>query len=126
MVAIDEFSCVSAQAKKAELTLAYSQIALKGRSSGVIVVVSAVSVGYYPKCGKVTTFDKILPSALALAELVRMVFPTSSSGVATVSLGFIYVDGQARRETDAIRFRKIGNVSKWGLCRLWDTERALV
>ncbi len=75
MVAIDELGAIVASAhKEKELIALLTRIALKGRLGGVILVVVSqfASVGYYPKCGKVTTSDKN-SSRSAPAELVRMV-----------------------------------------------------
>ncbi len=70
----------SASKRKAELIALLTQIALKGRSSGVLVVArSSPALILTRKCGKVTT-SRQNSSRPAPAELVRMVFPISSLG----------------------------------------------
>lgn len=136
VVAIDELGALvaSAQAKeKAELIALLTQIALKGRSSGVILVVASqfASVDTIPNAVRSQLSTKILLGG-APAELVRMVFPTASPGARSARQfeGFVYVDGQRGREP--IRYQvpslgKLENVSKWGgFVTYYDTERALV
>ena len=87
-----------------------TQIALKGRSSGVILVVASqfASVDTIPNAVRSQLSTKILLGS-APAELVRMVFPTSSPRYQVPALG------------------KLENVSKWGgFVVALDTERALV
>lgn len=68
----------------------------------------------------------------APAELVRMVFPTSSPGARSARQfeGFVYIDGQRGREPSRYQVPSLGkleNVSKWGgFVVALDTERALV
>lgn len=136
VVAIDELGAIvaSAQAKeKAELIALLTQIALKGRSSGVILVVASqfASVDTIPNAVRSQLSTKILLGS-APAELVRMVFPTASPGARSARQfeGFVYIDGQRGREP--IRYQvpalgKLENVSKWGgFVTYYDTERALV
>ena len=97
VVAIDELGALvaSAQAKeKAELIALLTQIALKGRSSGVILVVASqfASVDTIPNAVRSQLSTKILLGS-APAELVRMVFPTSSPGARSARQfeGFVYI-----------------------------------
>lgn len=136
VVAIDELGALvaSAQAKeKAELIALLTQIALKGRSSGVILVVASqfASVDTIPNAVRSQLSTKILLGG-APAELVRMVFPTASPGARSARQfeGFVYIDGQrgsgpSRYQVPALG--KLENVSKWGgFVVALDTERALV
>lgn len=136
VVAIDELGALvaSAQAKeKAELIALLTQIALKGRSSGVILVVASqfASVDTIPNAVRSQLSTKILLGG-APAELVRMVFPTASPGARSARQfeGFVYVDGQRGREPSRYQVPALGkleNVSKWGgFVVALDTERALV
>ena len=136
VVAIDELGALvaSAQAKeKAELIALLTQIALKGRSSGVILVVASqfASVDTIPNAVRSQLSTKILLGG-APAELVRMVFPTASPGARSARQfeGFVYIDGQRRREPSRYQVPALGkleNVSKWGgFVVALDTERALV
>lgn len=136
VVAIDELGALvaSAQAKeKAELIALLTQIALKGRSSGVILVVASqfASVDTIPNAVRSQLSTKILLGG-APAELVRMVFPTASPGARSARQfeGFVYVDGQLGREPKRYQVPALGkleNVSKWGgFVVALDTERALV
>lgn len=123
VVAIDELGALvaSAQAKeKAELIALLTQIALKGRSSGVILVVASqfASVDTIPNAVRSQLSTKILLGG-APAELVRMVFPTASPGARSARQfeGFVYVDGQRGREPSRYQVPSLGkleNVSKWG------------
>lgn len=126
VVAIDELGAIvaSAQAKeKAHLIALLTQIALKGRSSGVILVVASqfASVDTIPNAVRSQLSTKILLGG-APAELVRMVFPTASPGARSARQfeGFVYVDGQLGREPGRYQVPSLGkleNVSKWGgLC----------
>lgn len=136
VVAIDELGAIvaSAQAKeKAELIALLTQIALKGRSSGVILVVASqfASVDTIPNAVRSQLSTKILLGS-APAELVRMVFPTASPGARSARQfeGFVYIDGQRGREPSRYQVPALGkleNVSKWGgFVVALDTERALV
>lgn len=136
VVAIDELGALvaSAQAKeKAELFALLTQIALKGRSSGVILVVASqfASVDTIPNAVRSQLSTKILLGG-APAELVRMVFPTASPGARSARQfeGFVYIDGQRGREPSRYQVPALGkleNVSKWGgFVVALDTERALV
>lgn len=136
VVAIDELGALvaSAQAKeKAELFALLTQIALKGRSSGVILVVASqfASVDTIPNAVRSQLSTKILLGG-APAELVRMVFPTASPGARSARQfeGFVYIDGQRGREPGRYQVPSLGkleNVSKWGgFVVALDTERALV
>ena len=136
VVAIDELGALvaSAQAKeKAELIALLTQIALKGRSSGVILVVASqfASVDTIPNAVRSQLSTKILLGS-APAELVRMVFPTASPGARSARQfeGFVSIDGQRGREPSRYQVPALGkleNVSKWGgFVVAFDTERALV
>lgn len=136
VVAIDELGAIvaSAQAKeKAQLIALLTQIALKGRSSGVILVVASqfASVDTIPNAVRSQLSTKILLGG-APAELVRMVFPTASPGARSARQfeGFVYIDGQRGREPGRYQVPALGkleNVSKWGgFVTYYDTERALV
>lgn len=136
VVAIDELGALvaSAQAKeKAELIALLTQIALKGRSSGVILVVASqfASVDTIPNAVRSQLSTKILLGS-APAELVRMVFPTASPGARSARQfeGFVYVDGQLGREPGRYQVPALGkleNVSKWGgFVVALDTERAFI
>ena len=136
VVAIDELGALvaSAQAKeKAELIALLTQIALKGRSSGVILVVASqfASVDTIPNAVRSQLSTKILLGG-APAELVRMVFPTASPGARSARQfeGFVYIDGQRGREPSLYQVPALGkleNVSKCGgFVTYYDTERALV
>lgn len=136
VVAIDELGALvaSAQAKeKAELIALLTQIALKGRSSGVILVVASqfASVDTIPNAVRSQLSTKILLGG-APAELVRMVFPTASPGARSARQfeGFVYVDGQRGREPSRYQVPSLGkleNVSKWGgFVVALDTERAFI
>lgn len=136
VVAIDELGALVASAgtkEKAQLVALLTQIALKGRSSGVILVVASqfASVDTIPNAVRSQLSTKILLGS-APAELVRMVFPTSSSGARSARQfeGFVYVDGQRGREPGRYQVPELGklaDVSKWGrFVTYYDTERALV
>lgn len=123
VVAIDELGAIvaSAQAKeKAQLVALLTQIALKGRSSGVILVVASqfASVDTIPNAVRSQLSTKILLGS-APAELVRMVFPTASPGARSARQfeGFVYIDGQLGREPGRYQvpaLGKLADVSKWG------------
>lgn len=123
VVAIDELGAIvaSAEAKeKAKLIALLTQIALKGRSSGVILVVASqfASVDTIPNAVRSQLSTKILLGG-APAELVRMVFPTASPGARSARQfeGFVYIDGQRGREPSRYQVPALGkleNVSKWG------------
>ena len=136
VVAIDELGALVASAgtkEKAQLVALLTQIALKGRSSGVILVVASqfASVDTIPNAVRSQLSTKILLGS-APAELVRMVFPTASPGARSARQfeGFVYVDGQRGREPSRYQVPALGkleNVSKWGgFVVALDTERALV
>ena len=136
VVAIDELGALvaSAQAKeKAELIALLTQIALKGRSSGVILVVASqfASVDTIPNAVRSQLSTKILLGG-APAELVRMVFPTASPGARSARQfeGFVYIDGQRGREPSRYQVPALGkleNVSKWGgFVVALDTELSLI
>lgn len=136
VVAIDELGALVASAgtkEKAQLVALLTQIALKGRSSGVILVVASqfASVDTIPNAVRSQLSTKILLGS-APAELVRMVFPTSSPGARSARQfeGLVYVDGQLGREPGRYQVPNLGkleNVSKWGgFVVASDTERALV
>lgn len=134
VVAIDELGALvaSAEAKeKAKLIALLTQIALKGRSSGVVLVVASqfASVDTIPNAVRSQLSTKILLGS-APAELVRMVFQTSSPGARSARQfeGFVYVDGQRGREPGRYQVPELGNlasVSKWGdFMGGYETERA--
>lgn len=136
VVAIDELGALVASAgtkEKAQLVALLTQIALKGRSSGVILVVASqfASVDTIPNAVRSQLSTKILLGS-APAELVRMVFPTASPGARSARQfeGFVYVDGQLGREPSRYQvpaLGKLADVSKWGgFVTYYDTERALV
>lgn len=136
VVAIDELGAIvaSAQAKeKAHLIALLTQIALKGRSSGVILVVASqfASVDTIPNAVRSQLSTKILLGS-APAELVRMVFPTASPGARSARQfeGFVYIDGQLGRGPGRYQVPALGkleNVSKWGgFVVALDTERAFI
>ena len=136
VVAIDELGALVASAgtkEKAQLVALLTQIALKGRSSGVILVVASqfASVDTIPNAVRSQLSTKILLGG-APAELVRMVFPTASPGARSARQfeGFVYIDGQRGREPSRYQVPALGkleNVSKWGgFVTYYDTERALV
>lgn len=136
VVAIDELGALVASAgtkEKAQLVALLTQIALKGRSSGVILVVASqfASVDTIPNAVRSQLSTKILLGG-APAELVRMVFPTASPGARSARQfeGFVYIDGQRGREPSRYQVPSLGkleNVSKWGgFVVALDTERALV
>lgn len=136
VVAIDELGALVASAgtkEKAQLVALLTQIALKGRSSGVILVVASqfASVDTIPNAVRSQLSTKILLGS-APAELVRMVFPTASPGARSARQfeGFVYVDGQRGREPSRYQvpaLGKLADVSKWGgFVTYYDTERALV
>ena len=136
VVAIDELGALVASAgakEKVQLVALLTQIALKGRSSGVILVVASqfASVDTIPNAVRSQLSTKILLGS-APAELVRMVFPTSSPGARSARQfeGFVYVDGQRGSEPGRYQVPELGklaDVSKWGgFVTYYDTERALV
>jgi hypothetical protein len=136
VVAIDELGALVASAsakEKAQLVALLTQIALKGRSSGVILVVASqfASVDTIPNAVRSQLSTKILLGS-APAELVRMVFPTASPGARSARQfeGFVYVDGQRGSEPGRYQVPELGklaDVSKWGgFVTYYDTERALV
>lgn len=136
VVAIDELGALVASAgtkEKAQLVALLTQIALKGRSSGVILVVASqfASVDTIPNAVRSQLSTKILLGG-APAELVRMVFPTASPGARSARQfeGFVYVDGQRGREPSRYQVPSLGkleNVSKWGgFVVALDTERAFI
>ncbi len=93
VVAIDELGAVVVwQAKKSRVDALLTQIALKGRSGGVILVVASqfASVDTIPNAVR-STLDKILLGS-APAELVRMVSRLLALGLALpVSLKALFM-----------------------------------
>jgi len=136
VVAVDELGAVMASAdskEKARLVALLAQIALKGRSCGVVLVVSSqfASVETIPNAIRSQLSIKILLGS-APAELVRMVFPQSAGGAKSARQfeGFVFVEGQRGREPGRYQVPALGNladVSKWGnFMGGYRTERALV
>ncbi len=75
---------------------------------------------YYPKCSKVTTFDKNSSRLCACWKLVRMVFPTTAWGSLCSSVWRLCcIDGQLEQDIISSISQKVENVSKWGLWWLW-------
>jgi hypothetical protein len=123
VVAVDELGAVMAAAdskKKARIVALLTQIALKGRSCGVVLVVSSqfASVETIPNAVRSQLSTKILLGS-APSELVRMVFPQSGGGAKSARQfeGFIFVEGQRGREPLRFQVPDLGclkDVSKWG------------
>lgn len=122
IVAVDELGAVMASAdskEKARIVALLTQIALKGRSAGVILVVSSqfASVETIPNAIRSQLSTKILLGS-APAELVRMVFPQSGGGAKSARQfeGFVFVEGQRGREPSRFQVPNLGclqDVSKW-------------
>lgn len=122
VVAVDELGAVMASAdskEKAKLVALLTQIALKGRSCGVVLVVSSqfASVETIPNAIRSQLSTKILLGS-APAELVRMVFPQSSGGAKSARQfeGFVFVEGQRGREPARFQVPALGclqDVTKW-------------
>lgn len=134
VVAVDELGAVMASADskdRAKIVALLTQIALKGRSCGVVLVVSSqfASVETIPNAIRSQLSTKILLGS-APAELVRMVFPQSSGGAKSARQfeGFVFVEGQRGREPSRFQVPSLGNlsnVSKWGdFMGGYETERA--
>ncbi len=115
--------------EKAQLVALLTQIALKGRLSGVILVSPQfASCWYYPECRESQLSTKILLGS-APAELARMVFPNVQPGARSYLgqfEGFVCVDGQLGREPGRAQVplsEKLADVSKWGgFVTYYDTE----
>lgn len=122
IVAVDELGAVVASAdskEKAKLVALLTQIALKGRSCGVVLVVSSqfASVETIPNAIRSQLSTKILLGS-APAELVRMVFPQSVGGAKSARQfeGFVFVEGQRGREPSRFQVPELGclqDVAKW-------------
>lgn len=122
VVAVDELGAVVASAdskEKAKLVALLTQIALKGRSCGVVLVVSSqfASVETIPNAIRSQLSTKILLGS-APAELVRMVFPQSAGGAKSARQfeGFVFVEGQRGREPARFQVPALGylqDVTKW-------------
>lgn len=122
IVAVDELGAVVASAdskEKAKLVALLTQIALKGRSCGVVLVVSSqfASVETIPNAIRSQLSTKILLGS-APAELVRMVFPQSAGGAKSARQfeGFVFVEGQRGREPARFQVPALGylqDVTKW-------------
>lgn len=122
IVAVDELGAVMASADnkdRAKIVALLTQIALKGRSCGVVLVVSSqfASVDTIPNAVRSQLSTKILLGS-APAELVRMVFPQSAGGAKSARQfeGFVFVEGQRGREPARFQVPALGclqDVSKW-------------
>lgn len=122
IVAVDELGAVMASAdskEKARIVALLTQIALKGRSCGVVLVVSSqfASVETIPNAIRSQLSTKILLGS-APAELVRMVFPQSDGGAKSARQfeGFVFVEGQRGREPSRFQVPNLGclkDVSNW-------------
>lgn len=122
IVAVDELGAVMASADskdRARIVALLTQIALKGRSCGVILVVSSqfASVETIPNAIRSQLSTKILLGS-APAELVRMVFPQSGGGSKSARQfeGFVFVEGQRGREPSRFQVPNLGclkDVSNW-------------
>ena len=122
VVAVDELGAVMASADskdRARIVALLTQIALKGRSCGVILVVSSqfASVETIPNAIRSQLSTKILLGS-APAELVRMVFPQSGGGAKSARQfeGFVFVEGQRGREPSRFQVPNLGclkDVSNW-------------
>jgi ABC-type dipeptide/oligopeptide/nickel transport system ATPase subunit len=122
VIAVDELGAVMASADskdRAKIVALLTQIALKGRSCGVVLVVSSqfASVETIPNAIRSQLSTKILLGS-APAELVRMVFPQSSGGAKSARQfeGFVFVEGQRGREPARFQVPALGcfkDVSKW-------------
>lgn len=122
IVAVDELGAVVASAdskERAKIVALLTQIALKGRSCGVVLVVSSqfASVETIPNAIRSQLSTKILLGS-APAELVRMVFPQSAGGAKSARQfeGFVFVEGQRGREPSRFQVPTLGslqNVSSW-------------
>lgn len=122
IVAVDELGAVMASAdskERAKIVALLTQIALKGRSCGVVLVVSSqfASVETIPNAIRSQLSTKILLGS-APAELVRMVFPQSAGGAKSARQfeGFVFVEGQRGREPSRFQVPTLGslqNVSSW-------------
>lgn len=122
IVAVDELGAVVASADskdRAKIVALLTQIALKGRSCGVVLVVSSqfASVETIPNAIRSQLSTKILLGS-APAELVRMVFPQSSGGAKSARQfeGFVFVEGQRGREPSRFQVPELGclqDVPRW-------------
>lgn len=122
VIAVDELGAVMASADskdRAKIVALLTQIALKGRSCGVVLVVSSqfASVETIPNAIRSQLSTKILLGS-APAELVRMVFPQSSGGAKSARQfeGFVFVEGQRGREPSRFQVPNLGSlqdVSNW-------------
>lgn len=122
VIAVDELGAVMASAdskEKARIVALLTQIALKGRSCGVVLVVSSqfASVETIPNAIRSQLSTKILLGS-APAELVRMVFPQSAGGAKSARQfeGFVFVEGQRGREPARFQVPALGylqDVTKW-------------
>ena len=122
IVAVDELGAVMASADskdRARIVALLTQIALKGRSCGVVLVVSSqfASVETIPNAIRSQLSTKILLGS-APAELVRMVFPQSAGGAKSARQfeGFVFVEGQRGREPARFQVPALGylqDVTKW-------------
>ena len=122
IVAVDELGAVMASADnkdRAKIVALLTQIALKGRSCGVVLVVSSqfASVETIPNAIRSQLSTKILLGS-APAELVRMVFPQSSGGAKSARQfeGFVFVEGQRGREPSRFQVPELGclqDVPRW-------------
>lgn len=122
VIAVDELGAVMASAdskEKARIVALLTQIAMKGRSCGVVLVVSSqfASVETIPNAIRSQLSTKILLGS-APAELVRMVFPQSAGGAKSARQfeGFVFVEGQRGREPARFQVPALGylqDVTKW-------------
>lgn len=122
VIAVDELGAVMASADskdRAKIVALLTQIALKGRSCGVVLVVSSqfASVETIPNAIRSQLSTKILLGS-APAELVKMVFPQSSGGAKSARQfeGFVFVEGQRGREPSRFQvptFGSLQDVSRW-------------
>lgn len=122
IVAVDELGAVMASADskdRARIVALLTQIALKGRSCGVVLVLSSqfASVETIPNAIRSQLSTKILLGS-APAELVRMVFPQSGGGSKSARQfeGFVFVEGQRGREPSRFQVPNLGclkDVSNW-------------
>ena len=136
VIAVDELGAVMASADskdRAKIVALLTQIALKGRSCGVILVVSSqfASVETIPNAIRSQLSTKILLGS-APAELVRMVFPQSGGGSKSARQfeGFVFVEGQRGREPSRFQVPELGclqDVPRWvEFMGGYETKRALV
>jgi hypothetical protein len=122
IVAVDELGAVMASADnkdRAKIVAFLTQIALKGRSCGVVLVVSSqfASVETIPNAIRSQLSTKILLGS-APAELVKMVFPQSAGGAKSARQfeGFVFVEGQRGREPSRFQVPELGclqDVPRW-------------